>query len=367
VLDLTARYYPSALDQRRGVVRLHPDALTALGLSPWDVIVLHGKRTTGGLVALAPPGHAQHELLCDELVLGNLGVPDGSTIGVERGADREAITVTVNAPQNVLTTVSAEMLRTALLGKALTSGDQVSLVPQDLAPMPAVDVVATTRSLSNLLGPAWSTLLLSIASVSPAGPAVVTMGTVVGFQGGTTTTGSATPLVLPTSGEAAVPLELPGLETQVASLTEWLDLGFHRKDLLAKLGSSPQLGVLITGGAGSGKTALVEAVAAKLSIRVVRAWGPTLAGLETSAAAKQITSFLEDASCSSRTSTRSPRATAASRCARTSSEPSARPSQRAGRLSSAPPRSPSRSARTCGLRAPSTTSCRSRCPTAGSG
>ncbi|MCU1596090.1 MAG: Adenosinetriphosphatase, partial [Frankiales bacterium] len=278
------------------VVRLHPDALTALGLSPWDVVVLHGNRTTGGLVALAPPGRAQHELLCDELVLGNLGVPDGSTIQVERGADREALTVTVNAPQNVLTTVSAEMLRTALLGKALTTGDQVSLVPQDLAPLPAVDVVATTRSLSNLLGPAWSTLLLSIASVSPAGPAVVTMGTVVGFTGGTTTTGSATPLVLPASGASAVPAELPGLEAQVASLTEWLELGFHRKDLLAKLGSAPQLGVLITGAAGSGKAALVESVSAKLDVRVIRAWGPTLAGLETSAAAKQITSLLEDAS-----------------------------------------------------------------------
>ena len=292
MLDLTARLFPSALDQRRGVVRLHPDALAALGLAPWDVIVLHGARTTGGLVALAPPGHGQHELLCDELVLGNLGVPDGAVVKVERGADREAATVVVNASQQVLAAVTPEMLRTALLGKALTAGDQVSLLPQDLAPMPAVDVVATRRSLANLLGPAWSTLLLAIAAVSPDGPAVVTMGTVVGFQGGTTTTGSATPLVLPSSGPVDAPLELPGLETQVAALTEWLDLGFHRQDLLARLGTSPQLGVLVTGSAGSGKSALVESVTARLGLRLVRAWGPTLAGLETSAAATQLSSLL---------------------------------------------------------------------------
>jgi transitional endoplasmic reticulum ATPase len=294
VLELTARLYPSALDQRRGIVRMHPDALAALGLAPWDVVLLRGTRKTGGLVALAPPGTGQHELLCDELMLGNIGVPDGSRVIVERSPDREAVTVTVNAGHDVVAAVAPEMLRTALLGKAVTAGDQVSLLPQDLAPLPAVDVVAARRSLANLLGPAWSTLLLGIADVSPDGPAVVTMGTVVGFAGGVTTTGSATPLVLPTPRADAAPVELPGLESQVAALTEWLDLGFHRKDLLARLGSAPQLGVLIAGPAGSGKAALVEAVAGKLGARLIRAWGPTVAGLETSAAAQQLQSLLAD-------------------------------------------------------------------------
>jgi transitional endoplasmic reticulum ATPase len=296
VLDLTARLYPSALDQRRGIVRLHPDALAALGLSPWDVVALHGSRTSGGLVALAPPGTGQHELLCDELVLGNVGVADGGRVQVDRAPDREAVTVTVTAPPDVISAVEPEMLRTALLGKALTAGDQVSLLPQDLAPLPSggFDVVATRRSLANRLGPAWSSLLLEIASASPSGPAVVTMGTVVGWQGGTTTSGSATPLVLPTPVERTTPVELPGLETQVAALTEWLHLGFHRTDLLARLGASPQLGVLVTGAAGSGKAALVEAVTAKLGARLVRAWGPTVGGLEPSAAAQQVTALLED-------------------------------------------------------------------------
>ncbi len=293
VLELTARLHPSALDQRRGIVRLHPEALAALGLAPWDIVVLRGARRTGALVALAPPGAGQHELLCDELILGNLGVPDGSRVFVERAPDREAVTVTVNAGRDVVAAVSPEMLRTALLGKAVTAGDQVSLLPQDLAPLGAVDVVAARRSLANLLGPAWSTLLLQIAATSPDGPAVITMGTVVGFAGATTTTGSATPLVLPTP-RATSAVELPGLESQVATLTEWLDLGFHRKDLLARLGSSPQLGVLITGPAGSGKAALVEAVTARIGARLLRAWGPTVAGLETSAAAQQLQSLVAD-------------------------------------------------------------------------
>jgi transitional endoplasmic reticulum ATPase len=294
VLDLTARLYPSALDQRRGIVRLHPDALAALGLAPWDVVVLRGRRTTGGLVAIAPPGTGQHELLCDELVLGNMGVPEGTVVHVERGADREAGQVTVHGSPEVMSAVEPEMLRIALLGKALTAGDQVSLLPQDLAPISAVDVVGTRRTLANRLGPAWSTLLLEITGCSPDGPSVVTMGTVVGWQGGVTTTGSATPIVVPPPSASHVPADLPGLEKQVASLTEWLDLGFHRKDLLAKLGTRPQLGVLITGPAGSGKSAIVETVAAALGAKLLRAWGPTLAGMEANAAAQQLTTLIND-------------------------------------------------------------------------
>jgi len=293
VLDLTARLYPSALDQRRGIVRMHPDALAALGLAPWDVVVLRGRRTTGGLVAIAPPGTGQHELLCDELVLGNMSVPDGTVVHVERGADREMAQVTVHGAPEVVAAVDPAMLRTALLGKALTAGDQVSLLPQDLAPISAVDVVGTRRTLANRLGPAWSSLLLEITACSPDGPAVVTMGTVVGWQGGVATTGSATPIVVPPP-RAAAPVDLPGLEKQVAALTEWLDLGFHRQDLLAKLGTHPQLGVLITGPAGSGKGAIVEAVAGALGAKLIRAWGPTIAGLEPNAATERLTALISE-------------------------------------------------------------------------
>ena len=295
MLEMTARLFPSPLDQRRGIVRMHPDALTALGLSVWDLVSLTGTRTTGGMVALAPPGRGQHELLCDELVLGNMGVPDGGVVRVERVPDLEAMSVTVNASHEVISTVSPEILRTALLGKVMTAGDQVSLLTNDLRPLPEVDVVATRRSLANLLGPAWSSLLLEVAAVSPAGPAVVTMGTVVGFQGGLSTTGSATPLVLPTPGPSHPAEDLPGLENQVKALTEWLDLGLHRQDLLAKLGTTPQLGVLVTGPAGSGKSALVEAVSSLLNVRLVRAWGPTIVGLEPNAAFQQLKALLADA------------------------------------------------------------------------
>ena len=55
-LRLTARLNTSALDSRRGVVRLHPEALAALGIREWDAVSLTGSRTTAAVVGVAPAG-----------------------------------------------------------------------------------------------------------------------------------------------------------------------------------------------------------------------------------------------------------------------------------------------------------------------
>ena len=53
-LTLTARLNTSALDSRRGVVRLHPEAIAALGIREWDAVSLTGSRTTAAVAGLAP-------------------------------------------------------------------------------------------------------------------------------------------------------------------------------------------------------------------------------------------------------------------------------------------------------------------------
>ena len=295
MLTLTAVLHPSALDARRGIVRLHPTVLAGLGLAVWDTVLLSGRRTTGALAAIAPPGADPAALLCDDLVLGNLGLGNGATVQVSAAAAVHAISVVVAGAPSVVAAVDPAVLRSALLGKVLTAGDNVSLLPQDLAPLGAFDVSSARKSLAARLGPAWTSILLTVSDVAGSGPALVTMATSVGWQGGTTTSGSATPMTVPTAASARQIAELPGLESQAAALREWLDLGFHHRDLLARLGAAPGMGVLVTGPAGSGKAALVEAVTAAVGARLLRAWAPQLAALEPTAAAAQIASLLAEA------------------------------------------------------------------------
>src|SRR5918992_410264 len=77
-ITLTARLSTSALDARRGVVRLHPEVLDALGLRPWDAVRLTGARVSAALAAAGQtaPGIA----LLDDLTLSNLGLTEGSEV-----------------------------------------------------------------------------------------------------------------------------------------------------------------------------------------------------------------------------------------------------------------------------------------------
>ncbi|WDZ85610.1 AAA family ATPase [Micromonospora cathayae] len=346
-LTLIASLRPAALDARRGVVRLHPEVLTALALRPGDPVRLTGRRQTAGIVAKADPGAGTGLLYADDLILGNLGVRDGGQVTVSPLPVSAAGRVTLRGPVEIVAVVSPEMLRLALLGKVVTAGDDVSLLPQDVEPGTPVRalVEAARRSLANTVGYAWTSALLTVVTVEPGSGSLVTMDTVVGWEHGPVTHGSpaalgrgpanGTPGGAGTPGGTAVgtaggtraggpghgttagpanPVgagaaggfeggstgtvgaeepapevdELPGLRAQADELTELLDLGFHHHEVLGKLGTTVSLGVLVSGPAGSGKSALVRAVAAKVRARVRPVWAPELAALTNQAAAERL-------------------------------------------------------------------------------
>jgi len=294
VLTLTAVLRGSARYDRHGIVRLPLQALSGLGITDGSVVLLRGARAVGAVAVVAPLDCPPGSALCDELLLSNLGLRDGDTVVVEVAGRVEAQRLTVTGDDRIARTLDPSVLRTALLGKVVVPGDAVSLKPSELAP--ATDFASLRRSLTAWVGAGWTTELLHIADAEPAGPVMVTMGTVVGWRDGTTTTGEPTPTAPPVTAGAPVEVrtlaDLPGLESQGARLQEWLELGFHHRDLLARLGTSPGMGVLLTGASGSGKAALVAAVAHAVGARVTTLWAPTLAATETDAAAKLLVDAL---------------------------------------------------------------------------
>ncbi|MFJ1538459.1 AAA family ATPase [Micromonospora chalcea] len=308
-LTLTATLRPAALDARRGVVRLHPEVLTALALRPGDPVRLAGRRTTAGIAAAADPGTSGVLLHADDLLLGNLGLRAGGQVTVSPLPATPARRLTLAGPAAVVAAVPPEMLRLALLGKVVTPGDDVSLLPQDVLPDAAVRglIEAARRSLASSVGYAWTSTLLNVVSVEPAAGALVTMDTVVGWEHGPATRGSgpvspgapvSAPSAAPAGTERTEGLlgpedapdvdELPGLRAQAEELTELLDLGFHHREVLGRLGTTVSLGVLVEGPAGSGKSALVRAVAARVGAGLRPLWAPELAALTNDAAARRL-------------------------------------------------------------------------------
>ena len=302
-LKLTATLRPAGLDDRRGIVRLHPEVMTALGINAGDPVRLRGVTTTAALAAKAEAGASREFLYADDLTLGNLGLREGGQVTIARQPAVAARRVTLAGEADVVALVSPEILRLALLGKVVSTGDRVSLRPQDVLPLgdrPQMPDIG--RRLRNRLGYQWNVALLTVAEVTDSDAAVITMDTVVGWQDGPVSTPVPGPAARPQEPAATDPEvpplsidDLPGMRSQAKELEELLDLGFNHGEVLARLGTKISLGVLVSGPAGSGKSALVRAVATQVKARVVQVWAPGLAALTNTAAAGRLHELAREA------------------------------------------------------------------------
>ena len=354
-LTLTATLRAAGVDARRGIVRLHPEVLTALGLRPGDAVTMTGERTTAGIVAVATGGSSRALLYADDLVLGNLGCRDGGQVTIAKAAPVAVTRVVVAGPVHIQAAVSPDMLRLAMLGKVVSVGDDVSLLPQDVLPAASVGPLleAARASLRNTVGYAWTSALLTVVACDPPQAGFVTMDTVVGWASGQVTHSSATPLgVRPSAspnrftiatragipgsssatsgaagasgvsaaagsavggvdvGGAAVDTaseqqeapsldDLPGLRAQANQLIELLDLGFHHSEVLGRLGTTITLGALVTGPSGSGKSAMVRAVAGEVGAHIYVLWAPEIAALTNNDGAARLRHAANAAAASS--------------------------------------------------------------------
>ncbi|WP_430334006.1 AAA family ATPase [Rhodococcus sp. ACT016] len=295
-LTLTVRLNTSAADARRGVVRLHPEVLTALGLREWDAIALIGARRTAAVAGLAPVGTPTGTALLDDVTLSNAGLREDATVVVAPVTVYGARAVTVSGSAMAQQSISDATLRQALLGKVLTVGDAVSLLPRDLGP--GTSTAPTAQTLSRTFGVTWTSELLTVTGVDPSGgPVSVQPNSAAGWGSGVAQelpapTATAPPTITEPRTADAVPVEdLVGAQAQAAKLSEWLTLALDEPELLQKLGASPHLGALITGPAGVGKSTLARSVLAKR--RVVEVDGPGVGASEAQSRLEQVTAAVD--------------------------------------------------------------------------
>ena len=281
-LALTARLNTSAMDSRRGVVRLHPEALAALGIREWDAVSLTGSRTTAAVAGVAPPDTPAGTALLDDVTLSNAGLRQDTTVLVSPVTVYGARSVTLRGSTLATQSVSSATLRQALLGKVMTVGDTVSLLPRDLGP--GTSTSEASSALASSVGITWTSELLTVTGTAPAGPVSVQPNSSVSWGDGvSSSTGGAgpaaevsPPMVWPETPPVSTD-DLKGQHVQAGRLTEWLKLALDEPALLEKLGAKPNLGVLITGPAGVGKATLVRAVCA--GRRLVELDGPDTGAL----------------------------------------------------------------------------------------
>ena len=291
-LTLTARLNTSAVDSRRGVVRLHPNAIAALGIREWDAVSLTGSRTTTAVAGMAGPQTPVGTVLLDDVTLSNAGLSEDTAVIVAAATVYGARAVTLSGSTMTSQSVPPPTLRQALLGKVLTVGDAVSLLPRDLGP--GTSTSAATRALASAVGISWTSELLTVTGVDPTGPvsvqpnSLVTWGTGVAAEDPAPHVGAPAPEQVSKTASPISVNDLKGVSAQAAKLTEWLKLALDEPHLLQTLGAGTNLGVLVSGPAGVGKTTLVRAVCA--GRRLVEIEGPEVGALTADDRLKRVAS-----------------------------------------------------------------------------
>jgi transitional endoplasmic reticulum ATPase len=294
-IQLRAEAAAVAIDARRGLVRIAPSVLAALGGKPYSVVRLTGAKSTGALVAQGGADLDPGSIRVDDLILGNLGVAPGTPVTVEVVPSLAADRIVVTGSEQVSSVLPPQTVRLALLGKVVCQGDVVSLLQQDVA-LPegsSIELMGQGRlQLQQLFGAAWQGMVLT-AVEAPTVPTVVTMTTDVQWVGSAAGValpgaGSAPPVATVTPPATAAP---PVTSAEAKQLRELLDVGLDNPALLTKLGTKPALGVLVSGPSGCGKKTMVGQVASSLGFTVRSVWCPQLASLTPDKAASEIASL----------------------------------------------------------------------------
>ncbi|CDO86767.1 ATPase [Mycobacterium triplex] len=275
-LTLTARLNTSAVDSRRGVIRMHPNAVAALGIREWDAVSLTGSRTTAAVAGLAETAIPVSTVLLDDVTLSNAGLREGTTVIVSAVTVYGARSVTLNGSSLAVQSITSATLRQALLGKVMTVGDAVSLLPRDLGP--GTSTSAASRALAAAVGISWTSELLTVTGVDPDGPVSVQPNSLVSWgDGAPVGTAAPRPERVAVADPAIGVDDLKGSQVQAGKLSEWLKLALDEPHLLQTLGASTNLGVLVSGPAGVGKSTMVRAVCA--GRRLVELDGPEVGAL----------------------------------------------------------------------------------------
>ncbi|MFB6232394.1 MAG: CDC48 family AAA ATPase [Salinibacter sp.] len=234
-------------DAGRGVVRIDPEDIEALGVDIGDTVALEGGgRAVGKVLPLQPEERGQGIIQMD-------------------GVLRE------NADAGVHDSVSASAIEAPPARRVVLRPSEATLSDQDLdyigRRIDGRPVQPDDRIRVALLGNQSADFVVS--ETRPAGPVLITPDTSLIIEDEDAEAGAAE------SGRLTYE-DIGGLDAQLQQVREMIELPLRAPDVFQQLGIDAPKGVLLAGPPGCGKTLLARAVAAETDASFLSISGPEI-------------------------------------------------------------------------------------------
>jgi transitional endoplasmic reticulum ATPase len=261
--------YPD--DQGRGKARLDPDTMLQLRLSPGNLVVIEGKRTTVAKVWRSQINDwHQMKVRVDNYTRQNAGVSIGDRLKVypvekEIEAKRVVLAPPEDLPRHLPINLNNAMNR--LIDFPITLND---IVPVHAGMPPFMQLIS-----------------FKAVVVEPEDAVIITKNTEIEFS------------EKPAAGFAGVKHisyeDIGGLKDELQRVRETIELPIRHPELFNKLGIEPPKGVLLYGPPGTGKTLIAKAVANESGAHFIPIAGPEVISKYYGESEQRLREIFEDA------------------------------------------------------------------------
>jgi transitional endoplasmic reticulum ATPase len=283
-------------DAYKGIARIDPNLMKALGLNRGDIISIKGQRESVAIVDRAYPADVGEGIVrIDGLIRRNAKTSVGEQVAVKKAAVKPAVKVTIAPAQHgIMVQGDPELFKNGLLGRAVMKGDIISLGGvqrrRDLMSEGMPDIFGDLHDLfgANFGFSGFQQIKFVVVSTSPGQACIINEDSEVAVH----------PKAVEINEESVPDVtyeDIGGLTEEVKKIREMVELPLKHPEIFDKLGIEPPKGVILHGPPGTGKTLLAKAVANETEANFILLNGPEVMSKFYGESEKKIRDIFEDA------------------------------------------------------------------------